>query len=44
MVTLGRSNDIEAEFETLLNEIGSLKNLSKNSKTLSKDFRPLHNT
>ena len=44
MVTLGRSNDIEAEFGTLLNEIGSLKNLSTNSKILSKDFRPLHGT
>ena len=35
MVTLGRSNDIEAEFGTLLNETGSLKNLSANSKILS---------
>ena len=35
MVALGRSYDIKAAFGTLLNEIGSLKNLSANSKILS---------
>ena len=44
MIAFERLNDIEAEFRTLLKEMGSLKNLRTNSKTLSKDFRPFHDT
>ena len=44
MIAFESLNDIEAEFRTLLKKMDSLKNLSTNSKTLSKDFRPFHDT
>ena len=40
MITYERLDDIEAEFGSLLKEIGSLENLSTRSKKLNKDFRP----